>query len=312
MLPRICFASLCLIGAAAAQEQPKPQLTARELFYSAAQPAKPAPAAKPKVAPAPQKKVVATEIASNTQSPVQPGSSAPSAPPSRDGAQIIQAANISAPPPVAGTPLGLKYTVLKSSSNQMVEVPADSTFHAGDRIQLSVETNGAGYLYVISQGSSGAWKPMFPSAEVAEGNNRVEAFHQYVLPPKSRMLFDEQIGTEKLFVIFSRQPEPSLEKMIYSLQGVSPASAPKPAAPAQSEPARPKAILALADATIDDRTVGLLRTAYSRDLVIEKVDDAQAPSSSTGGKEKETAVYVVNPSGSADSRLVADLQLVHR
>ena len=57
-------------------------------------------------------------------------------------------------------------------------------------------------------------------------------------------------------------------------------------------------------------TVGTLRTAYSRDLVIEKVDDNSV--SSSPAPKKETAVYVVNPSGSRDSRLVADLELVHR
>jgi hypothetical protein len=45
---------------------------------------------------------------------------------------------------------------------------------------------------------------------------------------------------------------------------------------------------------------------HSRDLKIEKVDEQ------TPGEKKETAVYVVNPSGSADSRVVADLLLVHR
>jgi hypothetical protein len=52
--------------------------------------------------------------------------------------------------------------------------------------------------------------------------------------------------------------------------------------------------------------VGLLRTAYSRDLVIEKID------ASTDTQKGETAVYVVNPSGSPESRLVADLRLAHR
>ena len=49
-----------------------------------------------------------------------------------------------------------------------------------------------------------------------------------------------------------------------------------------------------------------MRNAYGRDLIIEKVDP------STPGDKKETAVYVVNPTGSADSHLVADLHLVHQ
>jgi hypothetical protein len=107
------------------------------------------------------------------------------------------------------------------------------------------------------------------------------------------MLFDEQAGTEKLFVVFSREPEPSLEKLIYSLRGPA-----------------PKTLMVTADTSVDDHTVGLLRTAYSRDLIVEKVD-ASTPAAPAGEKP-ETAVYVVNPTGAADSRLVADLRLEHR
>ena len=112
--------------------------------------------------------------------------------------------------PAPSVPLGLKYTILKGST----QVPVDTVFHAGDRIQLSVETN----------------------SEVEDGNNRVEGFHSYVLPPKSRLIFDEQTGTEKLFVVFSREPEPNLEKLIYSLKDVAPASTPKPSAPNRRRP----------------------------------------------------------------------------
>jgi hypothetical protein len=52
--------------------------------------------------------------------------------------------------------------------------------------------------------------------------------------------------------------------------------------------------------------VGRMRRAYGRDLIIEKVTPA------TPGEKKETAVYVVNPTGSSSSRVVADLTLVHQ
>ena len=128
-------------------------------------------------------------------------------------------------------------------------------------------------------------------------NNRVEGFHSYVLP-KSRLIFDEQTGTEKLFVVFSREPEPNLEKLICSLKDVAPASTPKPSAPKPAapppagpnnvEPIEPKTLYALADARIDDMTVGMLRTAYGRDLVIEKVDENSVGSGPA--PNKETAV----------------------
>jgi hypothetical protein len=215
-----------------------------------------------------------------------------------DGARIVPVSTS------AGTPLGLKYSILKKSGDDMVEVPASSVFHAGDRIQISVQTNVSGYLYIINRGSSGIWKPMFPSAEVEDGNNRVEGFRNYVFPPNSRILFDEQTGNEKLFLVFSREPEPNLEKMIYSLQGNEPLTAPK-----KEEAAKTKTLLVLANPRIDDAAVGILRTAYARDLLIEKIDEKTAK---TAGEKKENAVYVVNPNGGSDSRVVADVRLEHQ
>lgn len=212
---------------------------------------------------------------------------------------------VTAPAPASGTPLGLKYTILKKSGDDMVEVAPDTVFHAGDRIQVSVQTNGPGYLYVITKGSSGTWQPLFPSPELADGNNHVDGWNASVLPPKSRWFFDEKTGTEHLFIVFSRKPEDGLENMIYSLQD---GSKPKPAADkAPDKPAKKYVMTASAD--IPDSAVGHLRDTYTRDLVIEKVDEKTQDKSLA---KQENAIYVVNPSGSADSRVVAELNLVHQ
>jgi hypothetical protein len=223
-----------------------------------------------------------------------------------DGSMVVNAAMTTAPAPTNGTPLGLKYTILKKSGDQMVEVPPDAVFHAGDRIQLSVQTNGPGYLYIISRGSSGTWKPMFPSPEVADGNNHVDGWSASVLPPKSRMVFDEQTGTESIFIVFSRTPEDGLENMVYSLQ-----DAPVKTKPAsQNAPDKPaKKYVVSASAEIPDSAVGHLKDTYTRDLIIEKVDEKTEDKSSA---KSENAIYVVNPSGSSDSRVVADIKLVHK
>ena len=306
--------------AAAAQETSKKTLTARELFYSAVQ----SPAAAPKAAEAKpaakpaqpvavartDSKAKKTEVAVKPPSPPAPvekspapaaqnaRAARPAAPALPDGGRIVQAAITSAPAP-SGPPLGLKYTILKRVGDAMVETAPDAVFRAGDRIQISVEPNGPGFLYIVNQGSSGTWKPMFPSPEVEDGNNHVEGWLTYVMPPRSRIVFDEQTGVEKLFIILSREPEADLEKMIYSLSG-----GPKPVA-APDEPRQPKQMLVAANMAIDDSFVGRMRNTYARDLVIEKVDE------NSPGEKKEKAVYVVNPTGSSDSRVVADLSLVH-
>lgn len=269
-------------------------LTARELFYAAA---KPAPAAK--AAPAKPAKQVASNKAPAKKLPdvqvaeVKVG--APSVTPT--GVAVIPATY------GGGKPLGLRYSLLRQENGgNYEEVDAASTFHSGDRIRLSVESNDAAYLYLVMRGSSGSWKLLFPTPEVSGGSNLVESGRQYTIPPApGRFAFDEQAGEEKLFLVLSRRPEPSLEKLIYSL-----GSGEKPVE--EKAPARPKQMLLAQNiGSIDDALVNRLRgQVYARDLVFEKVDEA------TPGEKKEKAVYVVNPAGARDSRLVVDLSLKHQ
>jgi len=274
------FAFLCAASGLAfvlsAQEAPKKrQLTARQLYYAAVQPDKEQPpSARPPSPPKPPRKSVTPPKAPVTGQTATP----PVAPPDH---------------PAANAPLGLRYSVLKLSGTTPLEVPADTVFHTGDHAQLKVEANTPGYLYVISQGTTGTWKPIFPSPEVEKGDNHVEALHSYTLPSEDQQIgFDENSGPEKLFIVLSRQPEPDLEKLIYSLKG--------------GTPNEPKQLASGQEPKIDNATVGRIRKAYARDLIIEWVKPSPAD------EKKETAVYVVNPSGSSDSRVVADLSLTHK
>jgi hypothetical protein len=291
ILVACCAGAALWIPSVKAQSAPK-QLTARELFYAAAQ----APASPPPRPPArnstrtPAKPV---EIARVDPRPPRPV--AEPEPAARTTAQTTAAMPSSGAPP-----LGLRYTVLKlGPGNSPTEVPSDTVFHAGDHIRFTVESNAPGYLYIVNQGSSGTWKPMFPSAEVEDGNNHIEGWRPYTMPPNSRLTFDSTVGTENLFIVFSHEQQADLESMIYSLQGKKAAAA-EPAAPVHSSKELITAV------NIPNGAVERMRDAFARDLIIEKVDPASP------GEKKETAVYVVNPTGATDSRVVADLHLVHQ
>jgi hypothetical protein len=265
------------------------KLTARELFYSAAEPAsspKPArPAAKPKP---PRHK---------TSPPAEPvesaGNQTTNAPAGSEAAPVIQAAY---KPHGSHPALGLRYTMLKKTGDEPVEVDAETVFHAGDRIRIAVEANDDGYLYVVNQGSSGTWKLLFPSPEIKDGDNHVQKRVRYEIPCGYTFTFDEQAGAEKLFIVLSRQPEPDLESLIYSLG--------HGAKDKNKAVEQPKVMMA--SAAFSNDVIGKLRAAYARDLIVEKVDDEQP------GPKREKAVYAVNPSGSADSRVVADITLKHQ
>jgi hypothetical protein len=279
----------CGLVASAWAQQGGGKLTARELFYSAVD--TPDPAAHKPEKPAPKPKPARRKSAP----PVEETAASGHGPASPAATQPVPVMNTAYRPQGPRPALGLRYTILKKAGDQPVEVGSGTVFHAGDRIRLAVEANDDGYLYVVNQGSSGTWKLLFPSPEIKDGDNHVQKRVRYEVPSGYTFTFDEQSGEEKLFIVLSRQPEPDLEGLIYSLGN-----------PAKDKPTVEKPKLLLASAAFGDDVIGKLRNAYARDLIVEKVDDEQA------GPKQEKAVYAVNPSGSADSRVVADVTLKHQ
>lgn len=298
-IPGIALLFGVLISAAAQPSSP-PALTARELFYKIDPPATAKPAAKPGGKSATKTQAAQHTAPSTPEKP--PSQSASTSQPAPGGAQFVRVAAVGDPP---APRLGMRYTILRKDGDDMLEVAPDTVFHAGDRIQFRVQVNGPGYLYIVVQGSSGTWTPLFPSPQINHGDNRVDAWESYTMPPGYRMVFDAQTGTEKVFLMFSRHQEQDLEQLIYSLRGgIKPASeAPAPKEEGSAPPERQ----IVASLRIDDATVGRLRNAYARDLVLEKIDEK-----GSGDAPKEKSVYVVNPSGASDSRVVADIHLVHQ
>jgi hypothetical protein len=293
----LLFAAASIAGIRTSPAQEKPQLTARELFYAATKPAAAAPAksapakstpkATPRPAHTPPKPV---EIAVASQTEQRPDA----------GVKVSPTAAQTAPMPANGQPpLGLRINVLRyNSDGTTTDVLPDTIFHSGDRFRVGVEPNAPGFLYIANRGASGIWKAMFPSPEIENGDNRAEAMHPYVIPAGRQVFsFDATAGTENLFVVFSRQPVADFEQLIYTL------GSKKPAASDAAPPLDKNLIMA---ATIGDPVISQLRS-YSRDLIIETVNTPSAE-----GAKHDTAVYVVNPTGSPDSRVVADVKLVHQ
>jgi hypothetical protein len=217
----------------------------------------------------------------------------------RQKVPIVQAA-------YTAVPLGLRYTVQKTDGEHTTDVRADTTFHSGDHIQLRLEVNDTGYLYVVSQGSSRKWRALYPSSEI-NSDNRVQRGQAYTVPPGTKAItFVETPGVEHLFVILSRQPVQEIDSLIPSLKD----GRQTPASDTGRE--RPNADTLMASARpIDDGEIAAIRATYTRDLIIE--DLGQEPSGQEqAGQQQDKSVYVVNPKGSKDSRVVADILLNHQ
>jgi hypothetical protein len=285
--------SVCL-----AHAQSDKRLTARELFYTPIADVKP---------PSASVKPSASKPAALASKPQSRPSKTPSDPvDNRQAAStptgtVLQRVSNSAD--VVGPPLALRYSLLKQNSDgDYIEVDPETFFRSGDRIKVSVEANDMAHLYIVQQGSSKAWNVLFPNDSTGDGDNGVERSRPVTIPAGGRFTFDEQAGTERLFIVLSRQPEPDLEKLIYDLsrKNAAPASAPV-------ENTRPK--MMLAQTRVDDSVVNRLRgQMIARDLVFEKVDDDKpAP----GGK-REKAMYYGTQDRSSRARIVVDLNLRHQ
>lgn len=181
-------------------------------------------------------------------------------------------------------PLGLRYAVLKKlDDGTYQEISPDSVFHAGDQIRLSLMSNQEGFLYVIEQGSSGRWVPLYPGGAASANSNKLAPGKDYIVPGTGAWRFTGEPGQEKLFVMLSRAPETNLEETIASLKS--------------------------RQEGLNDQVVAQLRNeVQSRDLVFTNGDDTQA----SAGADK--ANYVVNKATNQteDPHVVVDVVLSHK
>lgn len=208
---------------------------------------------------------------------------------------------------VSDQQIGLRYSLLlRDAAGKYEETSPKAIFHSGDHIRLSVMANQPGYLYVIEQGSTGSWSPIFPAAGSAQEVNRIEQGRVYQIPNgNGAFQFDQNAGQEKLFIVLSRQPIQDFDSTIQGLR--------RPAGdmPAQQAPAQPgSSTVYEASNRIPDE---LVQRFASRDLSLvqeQQVDDS--PKGSNSGSA-ERAVYVVSkgaPAGSAP-QVVASVTLRH-
>jgi hypothetical protein len=280
-----------------AQESNGPRLTAREIFYGA-KPPEPKAAAKK------------TEVKSVAKAEAKPeakkkGSSASS------GGEVTHAILAADTGENVGTAsnaggLAMRWSIVQNfPGGSKKEVPTTTEFRSGDSINVRVEVNDVGYLYIFARGSSGKWTPLFPSAQVANGDNRVSPNYPYLMPHGYVFKFDNQPGTERIFVVFSRKPEPDFDGLIYKVAPERPTGLPKPE---PGKPAQHPAIILAQNTVIGDPFVDRVKTMYARDLIVEK---AEGEIKSSLGPKFEYAAYVATQRRD-DPRVVAEVNLVHK
>lgn len=199
------------------------------------------------------------------------------------------------PKPIGyGTYLGLSYRIQKQTGAEWVDVPGNTAFHTGDTIRISFEANSIGYLYIITEGSDGAWDVQFPSKALGADNQ--VAFKR---PIEIEFGIVAPAGAERVVAIVGRQPISDMDREIYALKG---GGADRHARQPQSNPE-----LLSNGGRVSGSVVGRVVSESKRNLV------AQAVVPATSAARKEYAVYIANTiANSDDSRVVADFRLVHQ
>jgi hypothetical protein len=125
----------------------------------------------------------------------------------------------STPPSAPATPvnarrIGLGVTLfMRDSSGLAVRVDPEHVFRQGDRVRVLLETNTDGYLYIFNTTDDGPATLIYPSAELDEAGNYLQAHVPFEIPSSASaderlrwFAFDQTAGTERLFFVFTREP----------------------------------------------------------------------------------------------------------
>ena len=114
--------------------------------------------------------------------------------------------------------IGLGYTLfMRDPNGRGVRVEPGHEFHSGDRVRISLEPNVDGFLYVFHTEGAGQPEMIYPDPRLNEGENWIEAHVPMEVPsseqPDERyhwFVFDNNPATERLYVVVTRKPLPSV------------------------------------------------------------------------------------------------------
>lgn len=177
----------------------------------------------------------------------------------------------------AGPNAGLRFRLIqKVADGGESDVDPGKTFKSGDSVRFAFESNIDGFLYVVQQGSSGNWTVLFPNPDINGGRNQIKKGEQYNVPDEAWFTFDNNPGTENVFVFLSRDQVamlPGFNRPVTKMENVR------------------------AEVVQD-----LQRSVRSRDLVFERERTA-------GGKASQST-FVVNKE-EVGKAVSAVIQLVH-
>ncbi len=125
-----------------------------------------------------------------------------------------------AQPPVVQRTVNYWLTVQKYREEKPYGEPFrlrdDINFEKDYQLRLHINSSQGGHLYVINEGPSGAdqaptFNVMFPSTTANHGSALLTQNQQIQIPEQTWFKFDEQQGTERIWLVWAINPVPELE-----------------------------------------------------------------------------------------------------
>jgi hypothetical protein len=121
-------------------------------------------------------------------------------------------------PKVVSSKMGMGLTLFTRDSNGLaVRVDPSREFHLGDAVRILLETNSDGFLYIFNTTNDGPPVMIYPSQELYQGGNYLQAHVPFEIPSSSAtqerlrwFRFDQYAGTERLYFVFTREPLPGV------------------------------------------------------------------------------------------------------
>lgn len=198
---------------------------------------------------------------------------------------------------------------MRDSNGLAVRTDTDHVFRKGDRVRVLLETNADGYLYIFNTTNDGPPVMIYPSADLDEAGNYLQAHVPFEIPSslgaEERLrwfAFDEIGGTEHLFFVFTREPlsgVPLEEELIAFCRDSK-----------ESCPIRPSTEVW---AAVQKELQEPLKTDRTQsDGKAETSTEQQATTRGLGLAKDDPQPSLVMMASSARSTLVATLDLIHK
>jgi serine/threonine protein kinase len=136
----------------------------------------------------------------------------------RSGSDINPTKNQSDPQPLTGTPTAASTPALPpakpdSSSKPVLKlkllqdgkrfVSASTVFHSGDRVRLTAAPSRSGFIYIVTKGTDGRVRILYPTPELKDSYNAVQVDQSSESPGRGFLFrFDDRPGMETLYIVF--------------------------------------------------------------------------------------------------------------